>query len=162
MDPLMTDEIAPSPSRAEPPGSGDVLWLRLCGALAVLLALSGVALLFTYRPGPDALHLLVDLRETGRFAALRDLHHWASHGLLVVAFLALTRAFVLGEDRDRRRWLTGLGGFLAAVVGAATGWLLPGRVADPLIAYVAHIVLVPACVLALAAWWWRARGGDAP
>ncbi|MEM8931127.1 MAG: hypothetical protein AAGE94_08125 [Acidobacteriota bacterium] len=148
----MIDETAPSPSRA---ASGDVLWLRLLGALTALLVISGVGLLFAYRPGPDALRSLIDLRETGRLASWRDVHHWASHGLLIVAFLALTRAFVLGEDRDRRRWLTGVGGFVVIVGSAASGWLLPGRVPDSLLAYVAHVVIAPLVVLASAVWWWR-------
>ena len=62
----MNDETAPA--------TGDALWLRLAAVLVVVLAVTGLGLLFAYQPGPGAVRSLIDLRETSRFAALRDLH----------------------------------------------------------------------------------------
>ena len=82
--------------------------------------------------------------------------------LLVVGFLALTRAFVLGEDRHRRRWGAGVALFVLGVLAAASGWLLPGRAADPLGDYVVHVVLVPIAGVLVLLWACRAPRPEEP
>lgn len=131
-------------------------WLRAAAVLAAIAVVTGAGLLFVYRPGPNAALSLVDLAEATSFGRLRDTHLWASHALLVVGFLALARAFVLGADRRRRRWASGVALFVVTIALAATGWMLPGRTADPLPVYAVHCFVLPLVAAFLA---FRGRSG---
>ncbi len=128
--PLDTDEIpivvvAPAPRP---------VWSRTwaLGGIAVVLAgfvaLTGLGLMFHYRPVAATAHLdLVDLAEVSRFAFARELHRWGAHALLIVAALHLFRVVLAGAYRPPRHLNYAMGVALGLVILAAalTGYILP-------------------------------------
>ena len=97
--------------------------------LFVLLAATGSLLLFGYEPSPEraygSVRAIVDQAPFGAF--LRNTHHWAANGLLLVSFLHLLRVFYAGAFHPPRRasWVVGLALLLLAVASNFTGYLLP-------------------------------------
>ena len=97
--------------------------------LFVLLAATGALLLVTYEPSPEraygAVTALVDEVHFGAF--VRNAHHWAANGLVLVAFLHLLRVFYRGGHLPPREgnWLVGVALLLLVVASAFTGYLLP-------------------------------------
>jgi quinol-cytochrome oxidoreductase complex cytochrome b subunit len=104
----------------------------LGGAAAVLfaiLAATGALLLLAYEPSPERAHgtvtRLVDEVPFGAF--LRNAHHWAANGLVLVTVLHLARVFYRGGHLPPRRgnWFVGVALLLLVVACAFTGYLLP-------------------------------------
>ena len=97
--------------------------------LFLLLAATGALLLVTYEASPERAYgtvaALVDEVHFGAF--VRNAHHWAANGLVLVAFLHLLRVFYRGGHLPPRRgnWLVGLALLLLVVASAFTGYLLP-------------------------------------
>jgi quinol-cytochrome oxidoreductase complex cytochrome b subunit len=97
--------------------------------LFLLLAATGALLLVTYEPSPERAYgtvaALVDEVPFGAF--VRNAHHWAANGLVLVAFLHLLRVFYRGGHLPPRRgnWLVGIVLLLLVVASAFTGYLLP-------------------------------------
>jgi quinol-cytochrome oxidoreductase complex cytochrome b subunit len=97
--------------------------------LFLLLAVTGAMLLVTYEPSPERAYgtvaALVDEVHFGAF--VRNAHHWAANGLVLVAFLHLLRVFYRGGHLPPRRgnWLVGVALLLLVVASAFTGYLLP-------------------------------------
>ena len=97
--------------------------------LFLLLAVTGALLLVTYEPSPERAYgtvaALVDEVHFGAF--VRNAHHWAANGLVLVAFLHLLRVFYRGGHLPPRRgnWLVGVVLLLLVVASAFTGYLLP-------------------------------------
>ncbi len=128
--PLDTDEI-PVVVVAPPPRP---VWSRTwaLGGVAVMLAgfaaLTGLGLMFHYRPVTASAHLdLVDLAEASRFAFVRELHRWGAHALLIATALHLFRIVLAGAYRPPRHLNYAVGVALGLVIlGAAmTGYVLP-------------------------------------
>jgi quinol-cytochrome oxidoreductase complex cytochrome b subunit len=104
----------------------------LGGAAAVLfllLAATGALLLLIYEPSPERAHgSVARLVDEVRFGALiRNTHHWAANGLVLVTALHLLRVVYRGGFLGPRRgnWLVGVALLLLVVAGAFTGYLLP-------------------------------------
>ena len=97
--------------------------------LFLLLAFTGALLLVGYEPSPErAYGTVVALVDEVRFGAfVRNTHHWAANGLVLVAFLHLLRVFYRGGHLPPRRgnWLVGVLLLLLVVASAFTGYLLP-------------------------------------
>jgi quinol-cytochrome oxidoreductase complex cytochrome b subunit len=97
--------------------------------LFLLLAATGTLLLVSYEPSPErAYGTVVALVDEVRFGAfVRNAHHWAANGLVLVAFLHLLRVFYRGGHLPPRRgnWLVGVALLLLVVASAFTGYLLP-------------------------------------
>ena len=80
--------------------------------LFVLLAVTGSLLLFGYEPSPEraygSVREIIDQAPFGAF--VRNVHHWAANGFLLVAFLHLLRVFYTGAHHPPRRanWIVGL------------------------------------------------------
>jgi quinol-cytochrome oxidoreductase complex cytochrome b subunit len=97
--------------------------------LFLLLAVSGTLLLVSYEPSPERAYgtvaALVDGVPFGAF--VRNIHHVAANGLVLVAFLHLLRVFYRGGHLPPRRgnWLAGVALLLLTVASAFTGYLLP-------------------------------------
>ena len=98
-------------------------------ALALLLGLTGILLMFQYDPSIERAYLSIQKIETQVvFGSLvRGIHHWSANLLVVSTFLHLLRVFFTGGYKKKRttNWLIGL--FLLTLVLASnfTGYLLP-------------------------------------
>lgn len=95
----------------------------------MLLAASGLLLLFYYQPSPEkAFNSILFLESAvrgGRY--LRSLHRLASHCFLVLIFLHTLRIILTGAYRKPRElnWLIGFALLCLAIFAAYTGYLLP-------------------------------------
>ena len=95
----------------------------------MLLATSGLLLLFYYQPSPEkAFNSILFLESSvwgGRY--LRSLHRLASHCFLVLLFLHTLRVILTGAYRKPRElnWLIGFTLLCLAIFAAYTGYLLP-------------------------------------
>ncbi len=95
----------------------------------MLLAASGLLLLFYYQPSPDkAFHSILFLESAvwgGRY--LRSLHRLTSHFFLGLIFLHTLRVILTGAYRKPRElnWLIGFALLGIAIFAAYTGYLLP-------------------------------------
>lgn len=93
------------------------------------LALSGLLLLFYYRPGAsEAYGSIIFLEESvygGRY--LRSLHRLAAHAFLILIMLHTLRVVLTGAFAPprQRNWLIGVCLLGLAVFEAYTGYLLP-------------------------------------
>lgn len=103
------------------------------GGLAILLllvqVLTGVLLMFVYKPTPEAAYNSIIFLQTQVWFGqlIRNLHHWSANLLLVVAFLHMLRVFYTAAFRPPREFSWQLGLALLMLVAAAnfTGYLLP-------------------------------------
>lgn len=104
--------------------------LGIAAAAAFLLTLvTGILLMFYYKPYPDAayqsikdIHFVV---PAGRF--IRNIHRWAANAMVVTVILHMARVFFTGAYRKPREfnWLVGMS-LLAITLGLSfTGYLLP-------------------------------------
>ncbi len=95
----------------------------------LVLALSGLLLLFYYRPGAaEAYPSIIFLEESvygGRY--LRSLHRLASHAFLVCMFLHILRVVLTGAFAPprQRNWIIGVCLLGLGMFEAYTGYLLP-------------------------------------
>jgi len=95
----------------------------------LIMAASGLLLLFYYQPTPDRAFPSILFLESsvrgGRY--IRSLHRLASHLLLVLIFLHTLRVLLTGAYRKPRElnWVVGFSLLCLAIFGAYTGYLLP-------------------------------------
>ena len=162
---------------------GRLSWGRLAVALLVAEALTGLILMFHYRPTVDSAHLdLVDLREVSRFGFVRSLHRWGAHAAVILVWLHLFRVALRGAYAvpRRRDWAVGVVLMVLTLLLAATGYLLPWdqdafwslAVLSPAAAnaaagdsvllriYVSHCVALPLLVAGLTAYHLRCARRD--
>ncbi len=98
--------------------------LLLLGVLVV----TGVAMMFTYAPHPDAAYAsvryLTEQQTLGWF--VRGLHYWSAGLLMVMTLWHVLRQILIGGYKFPREgtWLIGVVLFVAIVVMAFTGYLL--------------------------------------
>jgi quinol-cytochrome oxidoreductase complex cytochrome b subunit len=96
--------------------------------LVLLLALTGILLMFVYEPIPGrAYESIMTLHETVLFGAfIRNIHYWSGNILVIVSFLHLLRVYFTGGFHGPRRfnWIIGLGLFSLILVSNFTGYLL--------------------------------------
>lgn len=101
----------------------------MCAAAFVVTLVTGVMLMFYYKPYPDVayesikdIHFVV---PTGQF--IRNIHRWAGNVMVIAVFLHMARVFYTVAYRAPREfnWLIGLGLFVATLGLSFTGYLLP-------------------------------------
>ncbi len=119
--------------RVVPKGNLRITYTFCLGGLAftsfMLLAASGLLLLFYYQPSPEKAFPSILFLESsvwgGRY--LRSLHRLASHFFLVLIFLHTLRVILTGAYRKPRElnWLIGFALLCLAIFSAYTGYLLP-------------------------------------
>jgi quinol-cytochrome oxidoreductase complex cytochrome b subunit len=101
----------------------------LSGASFFLLIVTGVFLMFYYRPAvPHAYEDMKDLQFVvwlGPF--LRNLHRWAAHAMVALVFVHMVVTFFRGAYRPPREfnWVIGVFLFVFTVMLSYTGYLLP-------------------------------------
>jgi cytochrome b6 len=97
--------------------------------LFLALVLSGVLLMFYYRPAvPQAYRDMKELQfvvTSGGF--LRNLHRWAAHAMVLFVFLHMARVFFSGAYRPPREfnWVVGVLLLIITLLLSYTGYLLP-------------------------------------
>lgn len=95
----------------------------------LILVITGVLLMFYYHPSvPQAYADMKDLRyvvSSGLF--LRNLHRWAAHAMVLLAFAHMFRVFYRGAYRAPREfnWVIGVVLLLITLLLSYTGYLLP-------------------------------------
>jgi quinol-cytochrome oxidoreductase complex cytochrome b subunit len=104
--------------------------LGVASLAAFLITLvTGVLLMFYYKPYPDAAYLSIkDIHfvvPTGRFN--RNVHRWAANVMVVTVFLHMARVFYTAAYRAPREfnWLVGMGLLVVTLALSFTGYLLP-------------------------------------
>ncbi len=103
------------------------------GGLAILLmmilAVTGVMLMFVYTPTPESAYndMLALKTEVWFGQLIRNLHHWSGNLMIVVAFLHMLRVFYTGGFRPPREfnWVLGIALLLLVVAANFAGYLLP-------------------------------------
>lgn len=103
------------------------------GGLAILmvmiLAITGVMLMFVYTPTPQTAYndILTLQTQVWYGQLIRNLHHWSGNLMVIVVFLHLLRVFFTGGFRTPREfnWVLGLVSFLLVIGANFTGYLLP-------------------------------------
>lgn len=97
--------------------------------LFLILIVTGVLLMFYYVPSTtQAYDRMLDLRGSVAFGTfLRNMHRWASHGMVAVVFLHMCRVFFTGSYKRPREfnWVIGVFLFLLTLFASFTGYLLP-------------------------------------
>jgi quinol-cytochrome oxidoreductase complex cytochrome b subunit len=106
--------------------------LGLGGAALVLflvLVATGGLLLAAYEPSSErAYRSVLAISDDIRFGAfVRNAHHWAANGIVLLSLLHLLRVLYRGGHLPPRRgnWLAGVVILLVVVASAFTGYLLP-------------------------------------
>jgi len=101
--------------------------------LFVLLTVTGIFLMFFYRPSADlasaqAYRDMEAIRSSVVFGDMvRNIHRWAAHLMVFTVFLHMARVFYTGAYKPPREfnWVVGVILLLLTVLLAFTGYLLP-------------------------------------
>ncbi len=101
--------------------------------LFILLTVTGIFLMFFYRPAAGAGQELAyadmqRLRDTVTFGDLvRNMHRWGAHLMVFTVFLHMARVFYHGAYKPPREfnWVVGIVLLLLTLLLAFTGYLLP-------------------------------------
>ncbi|MBI3291393.1 MAG: cytochrome b N-terminal domain-containing protein, partial [Elusimicrobia bacterium] len=97
--------------------------------LFLVLTVTGVLLMFYYRPTPElAFQDIKDLEfavTLGRF--LRNMHRWSAHLMVMFVMLHMARVFLTGSYKTPREfnWVVGVILLLLTFLLSFTGYLLP-------------------------------------
>ncbi|MCZ7647552.1 MAG: cytochrome b N-terminal domain-containing protein [Planctomycetota bacterium] len=95
----------------------------------LILTISGVFLMFYYRPTPEyAYSDIISLREDvplGMF--MRNVHRWGAHAMVLIVWLHMLRVFMTGSYKAPREFNWGVGVILLklTLLLSFTGYLLP-------------------------------------
>ena len=97
--------------------------------LFLVETITGVLLMFYYRPVPD--YAYVDMK-TLEYAVqfgltLRNLHRWGAHLMVIAVMLHMLRVFLTGSYRPPREfnWVIGVSLLVLTLLLSFTGYLLP-------------------------------------
>jgi quinol-cytochrome oxidoreductase complex cytochrome b subunit len=97
--------------------------------LFIILTITGVLLMFYYRPSvADAYWDMKDLEFTVRFGLLlRNIHRWAAHLMVITIMLHMFRVFMTGSYKPPREfnWVLGVVLLVLTLLLSFTGYLLP-------------------------------------
>ncbi|MBI4728030.1 MAG: cytochrome b N-terminal domain-containing protein [Acidobacteria bacterium] len=101
--------------------------------LFVLLTITGIYLMFFYRPAAENIAQLaykdiVDLKAAVTLGQLtRNLHRWAAHLMVLTVFLHMARVFYHGAYKPPREfnWVVGVNLLVITLLLSFTGYLLP-------------------------------------
>jgi quinol-cytochrome oxidoreductase complex cytochrome b subunit len=95
----------------------------------LVLASTGLLLLFYYSPSPAGAHASIQFLERSVWGGhyLRSLHRLSSHALLILLALHTLRVILTGAFQNPRKlnWVAGCLLLFACVFAAYTGYLLP-------------------------------------
>jgi quinol-cytochrome oxidoreductase complex cytochrome b subunit len=96
--------------------------------LFLTLTLTGVLLMFYYRPTPEyAYEDIVSLRAHVTMGLMREMHRWGAHAMIITIWLHMMRVFLTGSYKPPREFNWGIGVILLVLtlLLSFTGYLLP-------------------------------------
>jgi len=97
--------------------------------LFIVETVTGVLLMFYYRPVPEYAYLdMKTLEYAVKFGlVLRNLHRWGAHLMVVLVMLHMVRVFLTGSYRPPREfnWVVGVNLLVLTLLLSFTGYLLP-------------------------------------
>ncbi len=97
--------------------------------LFIVETITGVLLMFYYRPVPDYAYLdMKTLEYAVEFGLiLRNLHRWGAHLMVICVMLHMLRVFLTGAYRPPREfnWVVGVNLLVLTLLLSFTGYLLP-------------------------------------
>jgi quinol-cytochrome oxidoreductase complex cytochrome b subunit len=97
--------------------------------LFIVLTITGIYLMFFYRPSVDFVYSDMQRIHTQvSFGVLvRNLHRWGAHLMVITVFLHMARVFYTGAYKPPREfnWIVGVILLLLTLLLAFTGYLLP-------------------------------------
>lgn len=97
--------------------------------LFILLAISGILLMFVYVPSTEQAYTrMQDLRASVSFGGiLRGMHFWSANMMIAVVFFHMCRVFYTGAYKPPREfnWVVGVLLIVLTLVLGFTGYLLP-------------------------------------
>ena len=97
--------------------------------LFILLTITGIFLMFYYRPTAPAAYVDVEALSTSvAFGSLmRNMHRWGAHLMVLTVFLHMSRVFYHGAYKPPREfnWVVGVVLLLLTLLLSFTGYLLP-------------------------------------
>lgn len=97
--------------------------------LFIFLTITGIFLMFFYRPSTEVVYADMSALHTSvAFGLLvRNLHRWSAHLMVVTVFLHMARVFYTGSYKPPREfnWIIGVTLLLVTLLLAFTGYLLP-------------------------------------
>jgi quinol-cytochrome oxidoreductase complex cytochrome b subunit len=97
--------------------------------LFLVETVTGVLLMFYYRPVPDYAYVDMKTLEYAVYfgIALRNLHRWAAHLMVITVMLHMLRVFLTGSYRPPREfnWAVGVCLLVLTLLLSFTGYLLP-------------------------------------
>lgn len=97
--------------------------------LFLVETLTGLLLMFYYRPVPDYAYLdMKTLEYAVQFGmTLRNLHRWGAHLMVICVMLHMLRVFLTGSYRPPREfnWVIGVSLLVLTLLLSFTGYLLP-------------------------------------
>ena len=101
----------------------------ISAVLTVMLALTGILLMFRYDARMDYAYISIQEIETKIMlgSLLRAVHHWSANLLVISSFLHLVRVFLTGSYKQGRssNWIIGVLLFVSVLASNFTGYLLP-------------------------------------
>jgi quinol-cytochrome oxidoreductase complex cytochrome b subunit len=96
--------------------------------LFLVETITGVLLMFYYRPTPEWAYLdMQALRDATSLGILRELHRWGAHAMVITVLLHTYRVFLTGSYKPPREfnWVVGVGLLVLTLLLSFTGYLLP-------------------------------------
>lgn len=97
--------------------------------LFIILTITGVLLMFYYRPAVEHAYWdMKDLEFTVRFGLLlRNIHRWAGHLMVITIMIHMFRVFMTGSYKSPREfnWVIGVVLLVLTLLLSFTGYLLP-------------------------------------
>jgi quinol-cytochrome oxidoreductase complex cytochrome b subunit len=101
----------------------------LLGFLFLIMIFTGVILMIYYTPSVDSAYQsvkdIVHVVPGGRI--IRNMHRWASQGMVILVFLHMLRVFYTGSYLDKRslNWVIGVVLLMLTLFSNFSGYLLP-------------------------------------
>src|SRR5882762_10228220 len=96
--------------------------------LFLVLTLTGVLLMFYYRPTVEGAYVdMLDLRSQVPFGIMRELHRWGAHAMVIMVMVHMFRVFMTGSYKPPREfnWCIGVILLVLTFLLSFTGYLLP-------------------------------------
>jgi len=96
--------------------------------LFLVLTLTGVLLMFYYRPTVEGAYVdMLDIRSQVPFGIMRELHRWSAHAMVIMVMVHMFRVFMTGSYKPPREfnWAIGVLLLVLTFLLSFTGYLLP-------------------------------------